>query len=549
MSDSMSLTKSLVVLAMIGLIDSISYMAVSPSLIFYVLQAGGDKEMYGLVMSAFSFASFCGKPVYGIWVDKGGNKFRRPYFASFVIAILGALLYFFASACASPRAALAMILVGRLCSGLGGANQALGYAYIASVVPPDQQTRTNTILSMMRILGMAAGPGVNLFLQDVHAILSIGGFSFAIDPLNSVGLLLAAGNLVTLGVTFWALEEPPEKPEKKLPAAAAEQNTLVRRSSGFFEDVWSIDILLPIGILLVVNSSFQLVETAFPPAAADGLGWGPVETSAVLGSTSIVLFFTMILTVFLSGKISDTVMVAIGHCAWIVGGSGMYLFWKRGASVIRYVLPIVVAIAGFPFISASNRSNYTKAVASRPSLEESQALMQSVLSMSASVAGFVTPGLVAAYVLRSPEEVTASRDQRELTPFALYVPVLPLFVLAGLWRVYQNERASSSSAATATKAVSGSEDDGDLEASETTGLLSPQTPQKTKKRETRRSSVVACRQALSGTTEVYRRTSGLMMAGITCPDTQDEIDISAKNRADMEAWMQLAEMMDSDDEL
>lgn len=82
-------------------------------------------------------------------------------------------------------------------------------------------------------------------------------------------------------------------------------------------------------------------------------------------------------------------MVGIGNVCWIIGGLGMYLFWKRDVSVLHYIIPIVVACAGFPFIAAANRSNFTKAVANSPALEGSVALMQSILSMSASVAGFV----------------------------------------------------------------------------------------------------------------------------------------------------------------
>jgi hypothetical protein len=40
LSGKMSITRSLAVLSLIGLVDSISYMAVAPSLIFYVLQVG-----------------------------------------------------------------------------------------------------------------------------------------------------------------------------------------------------------------------------------------------------------------------------------------------------------------------------------------------------------------------------------------------------------------------------------------------------------------------------------------------------------------------------
>ena len=114
-----------------------------------------------------------------------------------------------------------------------------------------------------------------------------------------------------------------------------------------------------------------------------------MQTSAVLGGSSIVIFACMILTIFLSGKVHDYAMVAIGNVCWIVGGTGMYLFWQRDAMTWHFVAPIVIACAGFPFISAANRSNFTKAVAADPALEESVALTQSILSMAASVAGFM----------------------------------------------------------------------------------------------------------------------------------------------------------------
>lgn len=513
------------VLSMIGLVDAISYMAVAPSLIFYVLQLGGDKEMYGIIMSAFSLASFCGKPLYGIWVDKAGNKFRTPYIASFLLAIFGALLYFFGNAIGSPRTAVAMILVGRLFSGLGGANQALGFAYLALAVPHDQQTRTSTILSMTRIMGMALGPAVNLFLSKIDTTITIAGFSMAIDSLNSVGLLLAGGNLFVMICVILFLEEPPPK-EKKLPEALMGMGAApTPQKNSMWKAFLNIEIWLPIFILLVVNSSFQLVETAFPPAAADGLKWGPIQTSAVLGGSSIVIFACMILTIFLSGKIHDFVMVAIGNLFWILGGTGMYLFWQRDASTWHFVAPIVIACAGFPFISAANRSNFTKAVAAEPALEESVALMQSVLSMAASVAGFITPGLVAAYVIRSPEQVTASADNRELTPVALYVPILPFFVLGGLWVAYRKQQKAALQKQ-------------EHVASEVTGLLAIKGR--------RRSSVVTITQAFSRQSQVNSRISAQIM-GMTAFDTHDEKEWNDKLQHDLDEWIQLSEL-DYDEE-
>lgn len=248
------------VLAAIGLVDSISYMSVAPSLFFYVEQVGGTKEQYGFIMSAFSFASFCGKPVYGLWVDRGGNKFRVPYLCSFLIAITGALMYFFAASFkANTLVALAMIFFGRTLSGLGGANQTLGYAYIATSIKQEDQTTTNSLLAMTRILGMAMGPAVNAFLDKTDITVNwLGPLSpLHIDPLNAVGLLLALGNALVMTFVFFFLDEPPEKEPSKLPASDEKDDDDTDHSS-IWKVVTCIEILLPLFILLVVNSSFQL---------------------------------------------------------------------------------------------------------------------------------------------------------------------------------------------------------------------------------------------------------------------------------------------------
>lgn len=261
----MSLRVSFSVLALIGLIDAISNMAVAPSLIFYVRQVGGDKHMYGLAMSAFSCATFCCSPLYGIWVDSTGNKFRVPYLTSFSIAITGALVYFFASTASTPEVALTLILAGRLLSGLGAANQSLGYAYIASTVPEEDQTRTNTLLAMTRILGMAVGPGVNVLLDKIDGTLRLfdGRVSIALDSLNSVGLLLALGNTIVMIYAYCFLKEPSEHPPIKkkegkdndeLPTSSSN----AKKTKGFWESVFSIEIILPIIVLFVVISSFQM---------------------------------------------------------------------------------------------------------------------------------------------------------------------------------------------------------------------------------------------------------------------------------------------------
>jgi MFS family permease len=261
----------LVALALIQLVDAISYMVVAPSIIFYVLQVGGTMDQYGLILSSFSFASFVGKPILGIWLDAGGNKFRMPYIVTISLAGVGGLCYFAASAftsssssssSSSPTVAIGLIFAGRFLGGLGAANQALGFAYLASVVPPDQQTQTNSLLSMMRILGMAVGPGFNVLLDKIHWSVPITStFTLEITSLNSVGLFLAVANVLAGAIILIVLEEPPEPP-KATTTTTTKNGAVVEEGEDSvlktLKALCCLELMLPMYTLFVVNSGFQL---------------------------------------------------------------------------------------------------------------------------------------------------------------------------------------------------------------------------------------------------------------------------------------------------
>mmetsp|Transcript_11351 Transcript_11351/g.17402 ORF Transcript_11351/g.17402 Transcript_11351/m.17402 type:complete len:526 (+) Transcript_11351:163-1740(+) len=512
------LTKSLAVLALIGLVDSISYMAVSPSLIFYVVQLGGSKEQYGLIISTFSLASFAAKPIYGSFVDRAAqSKFRLIYLISFVLSISGALIYFVAGSLDS----VLMIFIGRFLGGLGAANQALGYAYLALAVPQELQTRTTAMLSMMRIVGMATGPAVNAFLGKIDATI----FGVAIDSLNVVGLLLAALNLLAVTMVYFFLSEPPKKdtPKGKAFSVTAAPPQSPSPLLYNYNVVLSIEILLPIFIIFVAVASFQLIETALPPATSHSLGWGPVEASTVLGGSSVVIFGAMVLVMILSSKkVSDTVLVVIGNLLWVVGGAAIYLLWTDESLVWHFIVPVMISMSGFPFLGSPNRSNFTKSVKSKPELENSQAMMQAILSMASDVAGFLTPSFVAAFVIRTPEEVEAAGDHRELTYLALYGPIFCILSLLCLAYKYRREQRRA-------------EENQKQLAGEGTPLVASST------RARRRSSVVEVQQEFSRKNEVARRSSTEMM-GLCAFDTREEKENRDKMLLDLQVLESLGEL-------
>ena len=254
--------KFLILLALAGLVDSVSWMVVTPSLVFYVREElGGSKEAYGLALSAFSFCSFLTKPVLGSMSDQRG--FRFPLLLSFSVASVGGLLYFLASGFASQSSSLAVtiLLLSRCLGGIGGGNSALGYAYLARALPMEDQTSGNTILSLMRILGMSLGPFLNDLLIGLDT--PILGESLVIDPLNAVGLAVMMLNfLIGVLIYFFLVDLPPAKSlDEGLGPSPKERRKSGRDSWALMKAFFSLEILTPFFCTFVYNANFQLIET------------------------------------------------------------------------------------------------------------------------------------------------------------------------------------------------------------------------------------------------------------------------------------------------
>ena len=431
-SSSLQYGKLLLPQCFVGFVDAISFMIVTPSLVFYVLSFGGTKEQYGIILSVFSFASFLFKPVLGYWCDTMGTKFRVPYIFSLIIAAMGGLLYFIASVYTGPIA-LAFVFISRFMGGVGAANSTLGFTYIAAVVPHHQMTKATAILSMVRIFGMAVAPGLNVFLSKINGRL----FSLPITPLNSTGLVLFIANLFSALVIYLVQKDPPGRITSNVSPMNGRGHDTERNGWHFWKSVLAIDFIVPIVCTLSLNASFQLLETGLAPASHHALQWTPVEISTVFGSNSVWIFVVLALTYWMSSiGVSDITMLIIGLIASTTGYTLLYMLWTMDTSMILFVLPIAIASTSFPFMAAPARSLFTKVVASKEYLRDNQGTMQAIMSMAASVAGFAAPGLIASFVLRTPEQVEASMDQRELTPYALFAQVASVIALSGVLYLY-----------------------------------------------------------------------------------------------------------------
>jgi ceroid-lipofuscinosis MFS transporter 7 len=427
--------------------------------------------MYGIILSSFSFSAFVFKPILGYWCD-AKMCFREPYLTSLAVACVGGIVYFSAGAFPwSSNTSLALILLGRLMGGVGQANSTLGFTYVAQVVEKSALTQASAILSMVRILGMVIAPGLNVFLKECNATLSLGRLTLTLTPLNTVGLVLGLGNVFAFLIIYFFLHEPEMKGASKADdkdTLATTESSSKTKEEGFWESFLSLEIFVPLLSVFSLNANFQLMETGMAPVASDALGWTTVTISVVFGMNSLLIFFAIVLTFYLANKgVSNETLLSWGLVISAIGYALMYFMWTNPTTPLNFVLPVILSTMCFPFLGSPTRAIYTMVVDSKPRLRGSQGTMQAIMSMVVSIAGFTTPGIISSFILRTPEEVEDSTDGREFTPIALFAPLLSCTVLVGhLYTQWSKQNLASA------------KEEGDKIADETTTLLDDSAFQK-----------------------------------------------------------------------
>jgi len=113
---------------------------------------------YGLLVALYSLMQFIGAPVLGSLSDRFG---RRPVI---LLSLLGSGLDYFLLAYAPS---LSWFFVGRIISGLTGANFSAASAYIADVSPPEKRAANFGLIGAAFGLGFILGPALGGLLGNI----------------------------------------------------------------------------------------------------------------------------------------------------------------------------------------------------------------------------------------------------------------------------------------------------------------------------------------------------------------------------------------------
>jgi predicted MFS family arabinose efflux permease len=188
-------------LALIGLINSISFTSIIPLLYPYAKQFGLSDFQASLLVTAYAISQFIGTPILGKLSDVLG---RKPLL---LISLLGTVV---AGLVAAFTPFVTLLYTARILDGLTGGNVSIARAVISDTIPPEQRPKAFGVFDAMFRLGFVAGPSLSYLAQTIPPVPGVSrvGMGFFV----AAGMALVAAILTLI----WLPETVQEKREFRL---------------------------------------------------------------------------------------------------------------------------------------------------------------------------------------------------------------------------------------------------------------------------------------------------------------------------------------------
>lgn len=161
-------------IALVALINSISFTIIIPLLYPYAKQFGLSDFQASLLTTAFALAQFFGTPILGKLSDRLGRKYIL------VFSLAGTVI---ANLLASVAGVAWLLYLARILDGLTGGNTSVASAVISDITTPQQRPRAFGIFGATFRLGFVIGPVLSYLAQQMPTLPGISslGMSFLIS--------------------------------------------------------------------------------------------------------------------------------------------------------------------------------------------------------------------------------------------------------------------------------------------------------------------------------------------------------------------------------
>uniref|UniRef100_A0A6S8B5I9 Major facilitator superfamily (MFS) profile domain-containing protein n=1 Tax=Aplanochytrium stocchinoi TaxID=215587 RepID=A0A6S8B5I9_9STRA len=436
-------TGSFVALCLIGFLDAVEYGSVMPSLYGYIEQLNKGtgisddslSHQYGLILSVFSAASLLSKPLLGYLGD------RRPFVETFLwttlVAIAGNLLYFLTAFLVEDVAgngnssAFWLLLTSRILSGVGCANTALTFAFVARTVTPEQRTKKMSLLSLVKVSGLAMGPGFNAITARIDVTLG----QLKIDEYNSPGLLVAIFQAVIILIVVLVLKEPPayakSNDESTSTTVADSNDERNGESSDTFSSTYTshevkVSMTTPLLLcflnILCFNFFFGTLEATTTPVTQTAFDWSPLQISYVFMILTLIAVSLSIVVIVLSKCVEDRVFLLIACIFAIIGPMFARFTYFYNMSIPTFITGIIAWAVPASLAFASNRSLFSRLIEG----SHQQGFYSSLLSVLASLGGIIGPNWVGLTIGSKPNE---NEDKHVRVAPVMYTGILVVSVI------------------------------------------------------------------------------------------------------------------------
>ena len=174
-------------IALIALINAISFTIIIPLIYPYAKQFGLSDFQASLLTTAFALCQFFGTPILGKLSDRLGRKYIL------VFSLAGTVV---SNLLASVAGVAWLLYAARMLDGLTGGNTSVASAVISDITTPQQRPKAFGIFGATFRLGFVIGPVLSYFAQQLPTLPGISslGMSFlvsaAIAALASILTLL-----------------------------------------------------------------------------------------------------------------------------------------------------------------------------------------------------------------------------------------------------------------------------------------------------------------------------------------------------------------------
>ncbi len=320
----------LLVIFFVVFIDLVGFGIVIPIMPYYAKQFGANATQLGFLMASYSLMQLIFSPIWGKLSDRIG---RRPVILISLIGTGASLIVL------GLAQSIIWLFIGRIFSGICGANISTATAYIADITTPENRAKGMGVIGASFGLGFIFGPAIG-------GVLSRFGYGM---PMYFAACL----TIINTILAFIILKEPIASIESR-ELNRSKKYDLKSLKTSVFSDIRTLSATL---IFFIVTFAFTQVEVSFALFMLDRYQLGAEPSGWVMAMIGVI---AAIIQGGLIGKLSkrfgEARLILVGT---VLVGSGLMI-----ASTINsftfFLLGIVVVSIGNGFNNPSLASLASK---------------------------------------------------------------------------------------------------------------------------------------------------------------------------------------------